>query len=136
MADDTKNTQDSPVTIHEHKDTIQGQPQARASEPHDGQTLVHEVVVHTDRVILDPNDELAVQVPEGVGASTVGAAPALSALKDGTAEEQFARAPQDDSANTGPEVPAEERSIQAEEPNAEPKSSSSRSRSASKDKDN
>jgi hypothetical protein len=110
---------ESTVKVFERKDQIIGQPQARPSEPHDGSTLVHEVVVHTDKVILDPNSPEAVQVPEGVGASTVGAAPALSALSEGTAEEQFERAAQDDEPKTGPEVPAEDRSIQADDPNAD-----------------
>lgn len=85
---------ESPVQVSDRNDTVIGQPQARPSDPHDGSTIVKEVVVHTDKPILDPNDELAVQIPEGVGASTVGESPALSALKDGTAEEQFARAEQ------------------------------------------
>lgn len=83
---------DSPVVVTERKEVLIGQPQASAAAPHDGSTFVHEVHVHTDKVILDPNDPLAVQVPEGSGASTVGQSPALSALSDGTAEEQFAAA--------------------------------------------
>lgn len=83
----------SPVVIDETHEELQGQPQASVQEPHDGKTLVHEVRVHTDKVILDPNDPLAVQVPEGVGASTVGhLAPLGAALSAGTAEEQFAAA--------------------------------------------
>ena len=82
---------DSPVQITTREETIIGQPQASASSPHDGATRVSEVVVITDRHILDPNDPLAVQVPEGVGASTYSHESLLGeALKRGTAEEQFA----------------------------------------------
>jgi hypothetical protein len=83
---------ESTVKVYENQGVVQGQPQASVADPHDGQTYVHEVVVHTDKVILDPNSPEAVQIPEGTGASTVGAAPTLSALAVGTAEEQFARA--------------------------------------------
>lgn len=94
---------DSPVTIDETKEEVQGQPQAQPADPHDGKTLVHEVVVHTDKVILDPNDPLAVQVPEGVGASTYGqAAPLGEALAAGTAEEQFAAANKSSSSSSTP----------------------------------
>lgn len=83
---------ESPVEVSDRNERVIGQPQARPSEPHDGATTVRETVVHTDKVILDPNDPLAVQVPEGVGASTVDHESALAtALKEGTAEEQFAR---------------------------------------------
>ena len=122
MADKDTKTPDSPVQYFENKDTIQGQPQARPAEPHDGQTLLHEVVVHTDRVILDPNDDLAVQVPEGVGASTVGQSPALTALREGTAEEQFERAGNtDESTERDAESPAS--SSKDESGAAEPKPS-------------
>lgn len=92
---------DSPVKVYENQGVLQGQPQAQPADVHDGRTVVHEVVVHTDKHILDPNDPLAVQVPEGVGASTVGAAPALSSLANGTAEEQFARASESEAEKEG-----------------------------------
>lgn len=96
MAD--PNTQENPVEVFDRSDTIVGQPQATPAAPHDGATLVREVVVHTDKKILDPNDPLAVQIPEGSGASTVGHESALAtALRQGTAEEQFARAEKQDS---------------------------------------
>lgn len=89
---DTETTQESPVQVFERKDTIIGQPQSQPREPHDGATRVHEVVVHTDRHILDPNDPLAVQVPEGTGASTVDQVVGLAdSIAAGTAEEQFRR---------------------------------------------
>ena len=95
MAD--PNTQENPVEVFDRSDTIIGQPQATPPAPHDGSTLIREVVVHTDKQILDPNSPLAVQVPEGVGASTVGHESALAtALRQGTAEEQFARAAEAD----------------------------------------
>jgi hypothetical protein len=82
---------DSPVQVHERDETVIGQPQSRVPAPHDGATVIKEIVVHTDRQILDPNDPLAVQIPEGVGASTYGhVSPLGSSLKLGTAEEQFA----------------------------------------------
>jgi hypothetical protein len=90
---DTTQVSDSPVVITTREDTIIGQPQARSSAPHDGATRVSEVVVVTDRHILDPNDPLAVQVPENSGASTYSHESLLGeALKRGTAEEQFAEA--------------------------------------------
>jgi hypothetical protein len=80
----------NPVQITVREDTVIGQPQARANEPHDGTTRVTEIVAITDRHILDPNDPLAVQVPEGVGASTADhKSPLGEALKVGTAEAQF-----------------------------------------------
>jgi hypothetical protein len=83
----------SPVQVIERKETVIGQPQARPADPHDGATRVHEVVVHTDRHILDPNDPLAVQIPEGVGASTIDYSVGLAdAMRAGTAEQQFAKA--------------------------------------------
>jgi hypothetical protein len=87
------NTPDSPVQISVRDATIIGQPQATPQGPHDGATRVSEVVVVTDRHILDPNDPLAVQVPENTGASTYSEdSPLGKALKKGTAEEQFAAA--------------------------------------------
>lgn len=83
---------DSPVQIHERKEVVQGQAQANPAEPHDGKYPLHEVAVITDKVILDANSDLAVQIPEGSGASTSDhLSPLGQALQDGTAEEQFAR---------------------------------------------
>lgn len=84
---------DSPVNVSVRDETVIGQPQSKQPDPHDGKTIVNEVVAVVDRHILDPNDELAVQIPEGVGASTAGSiSPLGRAFKDGTAEEQFAAA--------------------------------------------
>jgi hypothetical protein len=46
------------------KEEIQGQPQAASPEPHDGKVQVYEVDVRLDEQVLDPNSELAVQIPE------------------------------------------------------------------------
>lgn len=92
MADTTTQapTSESPVVVQERDETVVGQPQAFQPEPHDGKTIVREIVVHTDRVVRDPNSPEAVQIPEGVGATTYGeTSPLAKALKDGTAEEQF-----------------------------------------------
>lgn len=70
----------------------QGQAQAKDSaiNPHDGKHQVDEAHIVTDRIITDANADDAVQVPEGVGASTAGhAAPLRAAYEAGTAEEQF-----------------------------------------------
>lgn len=81
---------DSPVTIDHTEEEIQGQPQAQVREPHDGKVQVRETYVTTDVKILDPNDPLAVQIPEGVGASAVDRPnPLGEALAAGTPEEQF-----------------------------------------------
>lgn len=97
---------DSPihaVEVFERDETVIGQPQSAVSAPHDGSTVIKEIVVHTDRKILDPNDPLAVQIPEGVGASTVGeTSPLGRALKDGTAEEQFAAAAKSTNGKSAP----------------------------------
>lgn len=90
MADTETTTPESAVQVYERKDTIIGQPQSQPRDPHDGATRVHEVVVHTDKHILDPNSPLAVQVPEGSGASTVDYVVGLAdSINAGTAEEQF-----------------------------------------------
>lgn len=84
---------DSSVTIDERVETVQGQAQAAPVDPHDGQVPVREVAVVVDEIILDANSDKAVQIPEGVGASTVDQeAPLVTALKQGTPEEQFAAA--------------------------------------------
>lgn len=84
---------DAPVQIYDRDETVIGQPQSKVQAPHDGATLVREVVVHTDVVIKDPNDPLAVQIPKDSGASTYGAvSPLGAALKRGNAEAQFAAA--------------------------------------------
>lgn len=63
-------------------DELQGQGQT---------TRVREHHVVTDTVILDPESDEAVQVPEGVGAdSTVEPIHVVEAHAAGTAEEQFA----------------------------------------------
>lgn len=85
---------DSTVNIDHTDEEIQGQPQAQAREPHDGTVKVRETVVTTDRVILDPNADDAVQIPEGVGASSVDRAnPLAEALSTGTPEAQFGNDP-------------------------------------------
>lgn len=92
MADNT----DSPVQVSVREETVIGQPQAAAGEPHDGSTRVTEIVAVVDKPILDPNDPLAVQVPEGVGASTAThTSPLGEALKAGTAEEQLTKKGED-----------------------------------------
>jgi len=81
---------DSPVQINHNEEEIQGQPQSAARDPHDGTVTIRETHVVTDRVILDPNDPLAVQVPKDSGASSVDRAnPLGEALSAGTPEEQF-----------------------------------------------
>ena len=85
---------DSPVQIHNTEQEIQGQPQSASRDPHDGTVTVRETHVVTDRVILDPNDPLAVQVPKDSGASSVDRAnPLGEALAAGTPEEQFGNGP-------------------------------------------
>lgn len=75
------------------EETVQGQPQAKPRELDDGKVTVSETSIKLDTVILDPNHELAVQVPEGVGAtSTDRPNPLADAFAAGTAEEQFAAA--------------------------------------------
>lgn len=105
---------DSPVEVTQVQEEVQGQPMAARPEPDDGVHLVHEVTVHTDRVILDPNDPLAVQIPEGVGASTVGhLSPLGEALQAGTAEEQFAKSDADGASGSGKQVVLDSDSTQA-----------------------
>lgn len=83
---------ESPVNVQVREGEVQGQAQARPTDPHDGVHKVFEAVAVTDRVIKDANSDLAVQVPEGVGASTYGhRSPLGEALSVGTAEEQFAQ---------------------------------------------
>lgn len=82
---------DNPVNVEKTDEVIQGQPQAAQTEPHDGKVRVREVAVVTDEVITDPNSDLAVQVPEGVGARHDDFGnPLVEAHEAGTAEEQFA----------------------------------------------
>lgn len=96
---------DSPVQVYENKGERQGQPQAQPQDVHDGVHVVHEVATVTDRVILDPNADNAVQVPEGVGATTAGHfSPLGEALKAGTPEAQFASAEERDEPEGEPEV--------------------------------
>jgi len=79
-----------PVQVGQRAEVVDGQPQAAPRPLHDGRHFTHEVAAITDRVILDPNDELAVQIPEGVGASTYGhRSPLGEALATGTPESQF-----------------------------------------------
>lgn len=68
---------ESPVQIDHREEQVQGQPQAAPRKADDGKTKVTETVVKTDKVVLDPNGPLAVQVPEGVGASSVESVTAL-----------------------------------------------------------
>jgi hypothetical protein len=95
---------ESPVNINTRNGEVQGQAQARQPEPHDGVHKVFETVAVTDRVITDANSDLAVQVPEGVGASTYGHySPLGEALAAGTPEEQFASG--DTTENTETDTP-------------------------------
>lgn len=82
---------DSPVQINSNQSEVQGQAHGQVTPPqHDGRHWVDETAVVTDRVILDVNDPLAVQVPEGVGASTAGhESPLAQALKRGAPEDVF-----------------------------------------------
>lgn len=90
MADETS------VKIYENQGEVDGQPQPKVSEPHDGRHWVDETAVVTDRHVLDPNSDLAVQIPEGSGASVSGhASPLAEALKRGTIEDQFSAGQKD-----------------------------------------
>lgn len=81
---------DSPVTITRRAETVQGQAQSGPREPHDGKHFIEEVVAITDRIITDVKDELAVQIPEGVGADHSGhRSPLGQALARGHVEDQF-----------------------------------------------
>lgn len=85
--------------IHSNVGEGQGQAQADGTgfNPHDGKHPVDETHIVSDRQILDANSELAVQVPEGVGASTVGhPAPLRAAYEAGTPESQFEAAAKED----------------------------------------
>jgi hypothetical protein len=53
----------SPVEVTTDTDPVPAQVTGAAPEPV-REVAVHETRVHTDRVITDPNDPLAVQVPE------------------------------------------------------------------------
>lgn len=59
---------DEATTLKADREVVQGQPQAKQSEPDDGKVTVNESSFQADTQILDPNHELAVQVPEGSGA--------------------------------------------------------------------
>jgi len=86
---------DKPGSTSVVKETVAGQPQAKPRPLDDGKVQVSETSVQLDTVVLDPNSELAVQVPEGVGATTVGDPnPLAAALEAGTPEEQYAKLPQ------------------------------------------
>lgn len=83
---------ENPVKVEKVDEEQQGQPQAQNQEPHDGKVRVREVDVTTDEVILDPNSELAVQVPEGVGARHDDFGnPLVEAYEKGTADEQLSK---------------------------------------------
>lgn len=73
-------------------ETVQGQPQSAPREPDTGEVAVNESRLKVDQAILDPNHELAVQVPEGVGARADEDALLSEVYSAGTAEEQFAAA--------------------------------------------
>lgn len=84
---------DEAMTKQVVAEEVQGQPQSAPREPDAGKVQVSEVSVQTDTVILDPNHPLAVQVPEGIGATATDRPnPLAEALDSGTAEEQFASA--------------------------------------------
>lgn len=85
---------DSSVSVTRREGTAQGQAQGNPfPAPHDGRHWTDETYVVTDKVIIDVNDPLAVQVPDGVGASTAGhASPMSEIFARGTAEDQFAKA--------------------------------------------
>src|ERR1700742_3360634 len=92
-------TDTSVQTYVNENDENPGQAQESTPYPesHDGTHIFSEVHVRPDRAILDVNDPLAVQVPEGSGASSVGALTPLSvALRKGTPESQFAEAAESD----------------------------------------
>lgn len=96
---------DSPVQVVRREGTAQGQAQGVQSPPDDGRHWTDEVYVVTNRVITDVNDPLAVQVPDGVGASTAGhASPLGEVYARGTPEDQFA--PKSDESDS--DTPAEE----------------------------
>jgi hypothetical protein len=81
---------ESPVQVNAREGEVQGQAQATPPAPNDGVHKVFESVAVTDKVITDANSELAVQVPEGVGASTYGhRSPLGEALSRGTVEDTF-----------------------------------------------
>jgi hypothetical protein len=84
MADNT------PVQIGQRSEEVAGQAQSAPRDLHDGRHWADETVVHVDKVITDVNSDLAVQIPEGVGASTYGhRSPLGEALTVGTPEAQF-----------------------------------------------
>src|SRR6266566_2380548 len=88
MATDTQ----GPVQIGQRAEEVPGQAQEATPfpKPHDGSHFIHELVALTDKVITDVESEFAVQVPEGVGASTYGhRSPLGEALATGTPEAQF-----------------------------------------------
>lgn len=89
---------DTPVNVTRSTETRDGQAQEKTTfKPHDGRHFVDELVAITDRVITDVKDELAVQVPKDVGASTAGhKSPLGEALAVGTPQEQFDAAAKDD----------------------------------------
>jgi len=80
----------SSAQVYRNEGIVQGQPQAKPADPSDGLHQMSEVVIHTDRVILDPNSPEAVQVPEGSGASTVGVLGPLASVDDVHPEDQIA----------------------------------------------
>lgn len=93
MAENT----DSPVQVNVSEGVGAGQAQVAGPKLSDGRHAVHEARIHTDRVILDASSPLAVQVPEGVGASTYGhRSPMGEAMEAGTPEEQFTKAAEED----------------------------------------
>lgn len=59
---------DEPTEFKADREVVQGQPQSKERQPDDGKVTVNESRFAADTVILDPNHELAVQIPEGVGA--------------------------------------------------------------------
>lgn len=84
---------DEAVSTNVVDEEVQGQPQAKPRPLDDGKVQVQETSVKLDQPILDPNHDLAVQVPEGIGAtSTDRPNPLADAFAAGAPEDQFAAA--------------------------------------------
>lgn len=101
---------ESPVQVTRREGMAQGQAQGSPlPAQHDGRHWTDEVFAVTDKIILDVNDPLAVQVPDGVGASTSGhASPMGETYARGTPEDQFAAAEKEDTSETQSQVAPED----------------------------
>jgi len=93
VAQDAKTVGDDALQAREPSvDVVKEQVDAQVSQPREGaadKVNVHEVVVHTDTVITDPSDPLAVQVPDaGRGALDLP----IHALDGETPEQVFSGA--------------------------------------------